>query len=172
MKDLNANSIHSVPPGGKLYFLSKTYFFLKNLFYQKLIFHYWFLHRYLPVYRYRPVYRFLTGLPVLAGLPVEPVDRPVRSGLKFLDRYRYRSSKFRPVPSMTPWPFHSVLTCRFLFSVFKTTWTEVLSETTSQTKRKLADRKFEEKEGSTHNAGRRCNGRYAKGRAEQYAAAK
>ena len=38
---------------------------------------------------------------------------------------------------------------------------------TSQTKRKLADHKLEEKEGSTRNAGRQCTGCYAKGRAEQ-----
>ncbi len=38
---------------------------------------------------------------------------------------------------------------------------------TSQTKRKLADHKLEEKEGSTRNVGRRCTGCYAKGRAEQ-----
>ena len=38
---------------------------------------------------------------------------------------------------------------------------------TSQTKRKLADHKFEEKEGSTRNVDRRCTSCYAKGRAEQ-----
>ena len=37
----------------------------------------------------------------------------------------------------------------------------------SETKRKLADHKLEEKEGSTRNVGRRCTGCYAKGRAER-----
>ena len=37
----------------------------------------------------------------------------------------------------------------------------------SQTKRKLAGHKLEEKEGSTRNVGRRCTGCYEKGRAEQ-----
>ena len=38
---------------------------------------------------------------------------------------------------------------------------------TSQTKRKLADHKLEEKKGSTRNVGGRCTGCYAKGRTEQ-----
>ncbi len=40
-------------------------------------------------------------------------------------------------------------------------------QSTSQTKRKLADHKLEEKEGFTRNVGRRCTGCYAKGRAQQ-----
>jgi hypothetical protein len=50
-------------------------------------------------------------------------------------------------------------------------------QSASHSKRKLADHKFEEKEGSTRNVGRRCTGCYAKGRVQQsreasYAAAK
>ena len=41
------------------------------------------------------------------------------------------------------------------------------ARSTSQTKRKLADHKLEEKEGSMQNVGRRCTDCYAKGRAEQ-----
>jgi hypothetical protein len=40
-------------------------------------------------------------------------------------------------------------------------------QSASHSKRKLADHKLEEKEGSTRNVGRRCTGCYAKGRAEQ-----
>ena len=54
----------------------------------------------LPVFTGLPVLYRSTGLPIFTGLPVKPVYRPVRSGLNFLDRYRYRSRKFGPVPSM------------------------------------------------------------------------
>ncbi len=50
-------------------------------------------------------------------------------------------------------------------------------QSASHSKRKLADHKLEEKEGSTRKIGRRCTGCYAKGRTQQsreasYAAAK
>ena len=56
----------------------------------------------------RPVDRSIAGRPAgrrsdrskpvdrsITDRPVRPVDRPVRSGLTFSDRYRYRSSKTR-----------------------------------------------------------------------------
>ena len=54
-----------------------------------------------------------------------------------------------------------------VFVILRIKAAEFSESFTCHSKRKLADHKFKEKEGSTRNVGRRCTGCYAKRRAQQ-----